>query len=99
GQQILGVGVSGQQHGLVLLDADGQPLRPAKLWCDTESTPQNERLLAELGGDQGSLDRLGLVIAPGYTVSKLLWTREHHPQIFERIAHVLLPHDYLNFWL
>lgn len=99
GQQILGIGVSGQQHGLVLLDADGQALRPAKLWCDTESTPQNERLLAELGGEQGSLDRLGLVIAPGYTVSKLLWTREHHPEIFERIAHVLLPHDYLNFWL
>ncbi len=99
GQQILGIGVSGQQHGLVLLDADGQALRPAKLWCDTESTPQNERLLAELGGEQGSLDRLGLVIAPGYTLSKLLWTREHHPEIFERIAHVLLPHDYLNFWL
>lgn len=99
GQRILGIGVSGQQHGLVLLDADGQALRPAKLWCDTESTPQNERLLAELGGERGSLERLGLVIAPGYTVSKLLWTREHHPDVFARIAHVLLPHDYLNFWL
>lgn len=45
GERIRGVGVSGQQHGLVLLDERGQPLRPAKLWCDTESTPQNERLL------------------------------------------------------
>ncbi len=89
----------GQQHGLVLLDAQGQVLRPAKLWCDTESTAQNQRLLDHLGGEQGSLERLGLVIAPGYTVSKLLWTRENHPDLFARIAHVLLPHDYLNHWL
>nr|BFD42113.1 xylulokinase [Pseudomonas sp. FFPRI_1] len=99
GQQILGVGVSGQQHGLVLLDDQGQVLRPAKLWCDTETLAQNQRLLDYLGGEQGSLDRLGVVIAPGYTVSKLLWTREQYPQLFQRIAQVLLPHDYLNYWL
>ena len=99
GQQILGISVSGQQHGLVMLDIDGQVLRPAKLWCDTESTPQNDLLLGELGGTRGSLERLGLAIAPGYTVSKLLWTRDEHPELFERIAHILLPHDYLNFWL
>ncbi|SDT60743.1 xylulokinase [Pseudomonas prosekii] len=99
GQKILGVGVSGQQHGLVLLDGEGQVLRPAKLWCDTESTPENDRLLANLGGESGSLERLGVVIAPGYTVSKLLWTKEQHPDIFARIAQILLPHDYLNYWL
>ncbi|WP_439878768.1 xylulokinase [Pseudomonas prosekii] len=99
GQDILGVGVSGQQHGLVLLDGEGQVLRPAKLWCDTESTPENDRLLANLGGESGSLERLGVVIAPGYTVSKLLWTKEQHPDIFARIARILLPHDYLNYWL
>lgn len=99
GLDIQGIGVSGQQHGLVLLDRHGDVLRPAKLWCDTESTPQNRELLDWLGGEAGSLARLGLVIAPGYTVSKLLWTKVHHPQVFERIAHVLLPHDYLNFWL
>lgn len=99
GQDILGIGVSGQQHGLVLLDELGQVLRPAKLWCDTESTVQNDRLLAHLGGESGSLERLGVAIAPGYTVSKLLWTREQHPEIFARIAHILLPHDYLNYWL
>ncbi|WP_149086827.1 xylulokinase [Pseudomonas prosekii] len=99
GQKILGVGVSGQQHGLVLLDGEGQVLRPAKLWCDTESTPENDRLLANLGGESGSLERLGVVIAPGYTVSKLLWTKEQHPDIFARIARILLPHDYLNYWL
>lgn len=99
GQQIQGVGVSGQQHGLVLLDQHGAVLRPAKLWCDTESTPQNQQLLTWLGGETGSLERLGLVIAPGYTVSKLLWTQQQHPQVFEQIAHILLPHDYLNYWL
>ncbi|WP_433771238.1 xylulokinase [Pseudomonas putida] len=99
GQDVLGVGVSGQQHGLVLLDDQGQVLRPAKLWCDTETTGQNDRLLHHLGGEKGSLERLGVVIAPGYTLSKLLWTKEQHPDIFARIAHVLLPHDYLNFWL
>ncbi|VVP92735.1 Xylulose kinase [Pseudomonas fluorescens] len=99
GQDILGIGVSGQQHGLVLLDDQGQVLRAAKLWCDTESTAQNDRLLTHLGGEKGSLERLGVVIAPGYTVSKLLWTKEQHPQIFSRIARILLPHDYLNFWL
>ena len=99
GQDILGVGVSGQQHGLVLLDDQGQVLRPAKLWCDTETTAENDRLLAHLGGEAGSLERLGVVIAPGYTVSKLLWTKEQHPEVFSRIARILLPHDYLNFWL
>ena len=99
GEQILGIGVSGQQHGLVLLDADGQVLRPAKLWCDTESTPQNDQLLEYLGGESGSLQRLGIAIAPGYTVSKLLWTKEQHPDLFARIDKILLPHDYLNYWL
>lgn len=99
GQDILGVGVSGQQHGLVLLDDSGKVLRPAKLWCDTESTPENQLLLEHLGGVEGSIERLGLAIAPGYTVSKLLWTKEQHPEVFDQIAQVLLPHDYLNFWL
>ncbi|PHN56002.1 xylulokinase [Pseudomonas viridiflava] len=99
GQQVKGIGISGQQHGLVLLDAQGQVLRPAKLWCDTESAPQNQRLLDHLGGETGSLERLGLVIAPGYTVSKLLWTKEQHPELFGQIDRILLPHDYLNYWL
>ncbi|MFP3541077.1 FGGY family carbohydrate kinase, partial [Pseudomonas sp. SIMBA_044] len=57
------------------------------------------RLLEHLGGEKGSLERLGVVIAPGYTVSKLLWTKEQHPEIFSRITRILLPHDYLNYWL
>ncbi|WP_052750412.1 xylulokinase [Pseudomonas putida] len=99
GQAIRALAVSGQQHGLVMLDAQGQVLRPAKLWCDTETTAENQALLNALGGPQGSIERLGLVIAPGYTVSKLLWSKRHFPDLFARLAHVLLPHDYLNYWL
>ena len=63
GSQIQAISVSGQQHGLVLLDQQGEVLRPAKLWCDTESTPENNRLLDYLGGEAGSLARLGVAIA------------------------------------
>ena len=97
--QIKGIGVSGQQHGLVILDEQGHVLRPAKLWCDTESAPENDRLLTYLGGEAGSIARLGVAIAPGYTVSKLLWTQAHFPELFARIDKILLPHDYLNYWL
>jgi xylulokinase len=96
---IRAIGISGQQHGLVVLDKAGQVIRPAKLWCDTETAPQNAELLARLGGENGSIDQLGLVVATGYTLSKLLWLKQHEPESFSRIAHILLPHDYLNYWL
>jgi xylulokinase len=98
-KEIRGIGVSGQQHGLVILDKEGNVIRPAKLWCDTETAPQNAWLLERLGGVEGSIETLGLPIATGYTVSKLVWLKEHEPESFERIAHILLPHDYLNYWL
>lgn len=98
-QAIRGIGVSGQQHGLVVLDANGAVIRPAKLWCDTETAPQNAQLLAQLGGADGCRAKLGLELATGYTLSKLLWLKQHEPEAFERIAHILLPHDYINYWL
>ncbi|WP_372741569.1 xylulokinase [Neptunomonas sp.] len=93
------MGVSGQQHGLVTLDQQGKVIRPAKLWCDTETEPQNRQLLAALGGDNLCKARLGLVIATGYTASKLLWMKQNCADDFQKIAHILLPHDYFNFWL
>ncbi|WP_409526404.1 xylulokinase [Nitrincola sp. MINF-07-Sa-05] len=98
-RQICGIGVSGQQHGLVVLDKHGEVIRPAKLWCDTETAAENERLLEQLGGDKGSIEQLGLVLATGYTLSKLAWLKRHEPESFARIAHILLPHDYINYWL
>jgi len=96
---IRGIGVSGQQHGLVVLNKQGEVIRPAKLWCDTETAPENAELLALLGGESGSIDQLGLVVATGYTLSKLLWLKKNEPDNFAAIAHILLPHDYLNYWL
>ncbi|WP_431023909.1 xylulokinase [Halomonas sp. H5] len=99
GRAIRAIGVSGQQHGLVALDGAGEPVYPAKLWCDTETTPWNAALIERLGGEAGCLDKLGLVLQTGYTASKLAWLRERQPAAYGRIASLLLPHDYLNFWL
>ncbi|WP_227367637.1 xylulokinase [Halomonas sp. M20] len=96
---IRAIGVSGQQHGMVALDAQGEPVHPAKLWCDTETAAHNAALVEQLGGEVGCLDKLGLVLQTGYTASKLAWLREMHPDAYRRIDSLLLPHDYLNFWL
>lgn len=93
------VGVSGQQHGLVVLDDAGDVIRPAKLWCDTETAEQNAEIVAALGGTKGCIDTLGLAVATGYTASKLLWLKQNEPDNFAQVAHILLPHDYLNYWL
>ncbi|MGY3726788.1 MULTISPECIES: xylulokinase [Cobetia] len=97
--RIEAIGVSGQQHGMVVLDEAGVPLYPAKLWCDTETREHNAALIEALGGEAGCLEALGLVLQTGYTASKLAWLREQHPERYQRIASILLPHDYLNFWL
>jgi len=97
--KVLALGVSGQQHGLVVLDDAMQVIRPAKLWNDTETAPQNAELVSRLGGPVGCLEKIGIVPLTGYTASKLLWLRENEPENFARIRHILLPHDYLNFWL
>lgn len=98
-QAIRAIGISGQQHGLVALDANGQPVHPAKLWCDTETALHNAALVDRLGGEAGCLEKLGLVLQTGYTASKLAWLREQHPDAYGRIDSILLPHDYLNFRL
>ncbi|QOR38207.1 xylulokinase [Billgrantia diversa] len=96
---IRAIGVSGQQHGMVALDAAGRPVHPAKLWCDTETAVHNAALVQRLGGPAGCLERLGLVLQTGYTASKIAWLRETNPEAYRRIDAILLPHDYLNFWL
>lgn len=96
---IRAIGVSGQQHGMVALDAYGEPVYPAKLWCDTETAVANTALVERLGGEAGCLDKLGLVLQTGYTASKVAWLRDVQPDAYRRIDSLLLPHDYLNFWL
>ena len=77
--RVRAMGVSGQQHGLVVLDEAFKVIRPAKLWNDTETAPQNAELLERFGGRQGWFDRFGVVPLTGYTVSKLLWTQQSAP--------------------
>ncbi|MBI1745600.1 MAG: xylulokinase [Acidobacteria bacterium] len=96
---IAGIGVSGQQHGFVPLDEAGQVICPAKLWCDTSTAGQCERLMTALGGFHRTIELLGNRLAPGFTASKILWLKEQEPRFFARLRTVLLPHDYINYWL
>ena len=97
--QVKAIGVSGQQHGLVPLDARGDVIRPAKLWCDTETAPQCRDLTERVGDEAAVLAAIGNRISAGYTASKVLWLREQEPQHYARLDKILLPHDYLNYWL
>lgn len=99
GERVVAIGVSGQQHGLVVLDETLNVIRPAKLWNDTETAPQNAELTERFGGKAAWSERFGIVPLTGYTVSKLLWIKQHEPTNFVRIRHILLPHEYLNWWL
>jgi xylulokinase len=93
---VRGVGLSGQMHGAVLLDASGQPLRPAILWNDTRSDVECRELEASLP----SLRQIaGNPAMPGFTAPKLLWVRKHEPAVFARTATVLLPKAYLRYRL
>jgi xylulokinase len=97
--KVAGVGISGQQHGFVPLDAAGDVIRPAKLWCDTSTAPECDTLVNRLGGLARTIALLGNGIPAGFTASKILWLKEHEPERYARLATVLLPHDYLAFWL
>lgn len=88
-KHLKGIGISGQQHGLVVLDEQGEVIRPAKLWCDT--TTEAEALAIS--------ERAGLSVPAGFTLPKLLWLKNHEPENFARVRSVLLPHDYINFLL
>ena len=90
------IGLSGQMHGAVLLDAAGEVLRPALLWNDGRSEPQ----CAELTRRAPRLAQIaGNLAMPGFTAPKLLWVRDHQPQVFAQVAKVLLPKDWLRFRL
>ena len=99
GRRVRGIGVSGQQHGFVPLDAQGGVIRPAKLWCDTSTTAECALLTKKLGGPKAAIRQTGNLILPGFTAPKILWLKRHEPENYRRLRHVLLPHDYLNFWL
>jgi xylulokinase len=91
---ILGVGVSAQQHGMVAVDREGQPVHDALLWNDTRSAAQAERMAADLGV-RGWMERTGVLPVAAITLTKLAWLRENHPEAAARVHRVMLPHDWL----
>ena len=97
--EVKAIGVSGQQHGFVPLDKSGQVIRPAKLWCDTSTAVECDEIMAAVGGLKETIRTTGNAVLPGFTASKILWLKKREPKNYARLATVLLPHDYLNFWL
>ena len=92
---VKGIGLSGQMHGATLLDAADEVLRPCILWNDTRSFEE----AAELDADPMFRRVTGNIVFPGFTAPKLVWVRHHEPHLWEKVAKVLLPKDYLRLWL
>ncbi|HYO80574.1 MAG TPA: xylulokinase [Bryobacteraceae bacterium] len=98
GDQVSGIGLSGQMHGLTLLDEAGAVIRPALIWCDQRSQSQVDWINQNIGPDK-VLEYTANPVVTGFTLPKLLWVRDHEPQQFERIRRILLPKDYIRYCL
>ena len=96
---VKGIGVSGQQHGFVPLGSDDKVLRPAKLWNDTSTAAECVEIMDACGGPARFQEMTGNRLPPGFTAGKILWMKKHEPEKFAALKWVLLPHDYINFWL
>ena len=97
---VAAIGVAGQQHGMVALDQCCEVIRPAKLWNDTESAADAAWLIDQLpGGREAWAEACGLVPVASFTITKLSWLHRKEPEAWVRLAHVLLPHDWLTFRL
>ena len=94
--EVAAISVAGQQHGMVVLDDDGAPLRPAKLWNDTESAPDAAILSDALGGADWWAERVGLVPVASFTATKWAWLRRVEPEVASAAAAIRLPHDFLT---
>lgn len=92
---VRGIGLSGQMHGATLIDAADKVLRPCILWNDTRSHVE----AAALDADPRFRALTGNIVFPGFTAPKLAWVRKHEPDVFAKVAKVLLPKDYLRLWL
>ena len=95
--QLVGISFSGQMHSLVLLDEQAQVLRPAILWNDVRTTKQCQTIMEEFGENLLAITKN--VALEGFTLPKILWVQEQEPAIWEQVAHILLPKDYLTLWL
>ena len=98
GSQVKGIGLSGQMHGLTMLDEANRVIRPALIWCDQRSQAQVDWINAKVGADT-VLRCTANPVLTGFTLPKLLWVRDNEPGNFERLRHMLLPKDYVRFQL
>src|SRR5262245_56939137 len=95
---VAAVGLTGQMHGLTMLDANNQILRPAILWNDQRSAAECAAITERMGAEW-LYQHIGSLMLPGFTAPKIVWVREHEPEIFQQTAHILLPKDYVRFLL
>jgi xylulokinase len=97
-QAIAGIGLTGQMHGAVLLDEAGAVLRPSLIWCDTRTQPQCDWLTEKIGYEK-LIELTCNPALPNFTLTKLLWVKEHEPEIFAKTRHILCPKDYVRYRL
>jgi len=97
-ENVCGLAVAGQGHGLVALDDKNAIIKVAKLWNDTTSSSQSTTIIQDLGSGYWS-DKLGTLPLASFTITKLLWLQENEPENYQRLKTILLPHDYFNFML
>ena len=95
---VVAVGLTGQMHGLVLLDEAGRVLRPAILWNDQRTQAQCDEI-HQLCGRQAFINTTGNVALTGFTAPKILWVKENEPEIYQKARHMLLPKDYIRYRL
>jgi xylulokinase len=98
GKEVRGIGLSGQMHGLVILDGRAQVIRPALIWCDQRSQAQVDWINQTIGKEMVLRSTANPVLT-GFTLPKLLWVRDNEPGLFERVRRMLLPKDYIRFQL
>jgi xylulokinase len=96
--QVAGVGLTGQMHGLVLLDAQGNVLRPCIMWNDQRTAAQCAAITEKVGA-QEVIRLTGNPVLPGFTAPKIVWVRDNEPEVYTKIASVLLPKDYVRYRL
>ena len=97
-QPIAGIGLTGQMHGAVMLDENGAVLRPSLIWCDIRTQPQCDWLHQKIGYEK-LIELTCNPALPNFTLTKLLWVREHEPEIFAKIRHIMCPKDYVRYRL
>ena len=98
GEEVAGIGVAGQMHGLVILDENDNVIRPVILWNDGRTWKETEYLNTVIGKDVLSENTANIAFA-GFTAPKILWVKENEPDNFEKISKIMLPKDYLNYLL